>query len=567
MKNAAEHNVVESNIANILVVDDLDANLFAMQRMIEPLGVTITSASSAAEGLRVLLNQHIDVLVLDYSMPGINGLEMAKLVNKQFREPPPILFVTAHGQNVPGLEAACYELGAMDFIEKPVREEVLLSKLKVLITLTQQRETMRTLAKIDPVTKIKNRLAFQDALKQNLSLAVRQERMMAVIALDLDDFKGVNDHYGHAAGDALLRGFAERLCLAVRDSDTVARVGGDEFVIMLTNINSSDDVALVANKVLRACEQAVKYEGLAIPIKTSIGCAMYPHHGDSGAKLMKAADVALYQAKLGGKGRFVILQEGHSKISSTTDMQDLMALYYQPLFAPGSKQPVGVEVLSRIDESEKFGGTENIIRHMRQIGNGSIFESTLQNMIRDDFDTLNPPSLDSQFYLFLNESLPELKSQSYVEHLVALQRDLAKQHICLVLDLTDWKNLAKPESILKSLQPLRRQGVKLCLQGVGELDIPVGLISTLSIDFVKISIPIVASITKSDQSKGTVKAIAVLAKSLDFATIALGVETAEQYQELKLLACDYFQGSYWSLPITLNDLQRRWLDQSRIDLN
>ncbi len=552
---------------HILVVDDLEANLFSMQRMLLPLGARVSTASSAAEGLRLLLHEKIDVLILDYSMPGINGLEMAKLVNQQFVEPPPILFVTAHGHNVPGLETSCYELGAMDFIEKPVREEVLLAKLKVLITLTEQREEMRRLASIDPVTQIKNRLAFQESMKQNISLAQRQERFMAVLALDLDDFKQVNDTFGHAAGDELLQGFAKRIVLSVREADVVARIGGDEFCVLLTHLNETKDVEAVCNKILKACKAPVNYQDQQLEIKTSIGAAIYPYHGDSEERLMKAADVALYQAKSSGKGKMVVLQGGFGQLRDDSDMQQLMQVAYQPIFTSAGRQPMGSEILAKIANADQYGGTEAVIRHFRQLGHGELFENTLQNKLTEDFSRLSVSSKDGAFYLFLNEMMADMTDAEYVVQLCNLQNELQRHNVQLVLDLPDWGRFGTRESVLTACRRLSDGGVKLCLQNVGDQVIPNNLLAVLPIDFIKLSMSLVGSVTDEDYARKTIVSAIEIAKSVGCQPIALGVENAEQYQALKQLGCTYFQGSYWAMPVSLEDLKQRWLGENLVNID
>ncbi|MDX1452196.1 MAG: diguanylate cyclase [Oleiphilaceae bacterium] len=556
-----------SSQVHILVVDDLEANLFSMQRMLMPLNARVSTASSAAEGLRLLLHEKVDVIVLDYSMPGINGLEMAKLVNQQFIEPPPILFVTAHGHNVPGLENSCYELGAMDFIEKPVREEALLAKLKVLITLTEQKEEMRRLASIDPVTQIKNRLAFQEAMRQNVSLAKRQERMMAILALDVDDFKSVNDTYGHAAGDELLQGFAQRIAMSVREADVAARIGGDEFAILLTNLKEQSDVDTVCNKILKACKVPVQYGEHSIEIKTSIGAALFPFHGDDEEGLMKAADVALYQAKASGKGKTVVLQGGFGALNGDEDMKQLMQIAYQPMFASAGRTPVGSEILAKIANSEQYGGTEAVIRHFRQLGHGDMFEHTLQQQVAEDFAQLSVSAKDGAFYLFLNELMADLSDSAHLTSLCQLQQNLSAHNVQLVLDLPDWDRYGYRDGILAACKRLHENGVKLCLQDIGEQVIPNNLMAVLPVDFIKLSLNLVHAVVEDEYAKKTVISAIEIAKSVGCQPIALGVETASQYALLKQLGCSYFQGSYWAMPISLADLKQRWLSDNIVQFD
>jgi diguanylate cyclase len=523
----------------ILIVDDLDANLFALRQMLLPLGVNIKTALSAEEGLKYLLNNKVDILLLDYSMPMMSGVEMAEHVNEHFNDPPPILFVTAHGHNVPGLESICYESGAIDFIEKPVKEHVLLSKLKILLKLIEQKAELERLARVDNLTGLKNRRAFYEALDQTLSASQRNGNTFAVLAIDLDEFKPVNDSYGHDAGDQLLKVFSDRLKQSVRISDTAARLGGDEFSVILSNVDSKEEAAVVANKIKQTCAREFTYQGQTIPVKLSIGIAFFPLHGDTTTDLMKAADMALYQAKGDGKGKVHVLRT--DEFDSTEQLDDKMTLQYQPV-VNSNNQVMGGEVLTKLNNSSNKQGVSRAIEQFRKNGFSKLFEQALCNKITHEVTEFFHTSGKQKLLMFVNQNINELLNHEQIENLLKLYVELKEHNIELVIDLIGWESANERSHIMLPLKHLAATGISLCIQDVGETIIPCALVEEVDITYLKYSRNLMKRLVNERHAKSMVKAIATLAESYNCTPIAVGVETKEQLEILESLGCSLFQG-------------------------
>ena len=297
--------------AKILIVDDRKVNVLLLERMLTGAGyVSVTSTTDPGEVCRFHREHHYDLILLDLVMPRLDGFEvMAGLKEIEADGYLPVLAVTAN----PAHKLRALDCGAKDFISKPFDlTEVLMrvrNMLEVRLVYEATRnhgKTLESLALQDPLTGLVNRRLLAERVSTALVHARRSSSPMAVIYLDLDGFKEVNNTLGHSAGDALLKLVAGRLVATVREEDTVARFGGDEFVIVLPHPSSTAGAAKVASKLIEAVSQPYRIEGHTVSITTSAGIGIYPLHGEDADTLMKSADVALYEAKRAGKNSYCV---------------------------------------------------------------------------------------------------------------------------------------------------------------------------------------------------------------------------------------------------------------------
>lgn len=309
--------------AKILIVDDRKVNILLLERMLIGAGyVAVTSTTNPDEVCRLHHENRYDLILLDLVMPDLDGFQVMEGLKKLEADGYlPVLAVTANSAH----KLRALESGAKDFISKPFDlTEVLMrvhNMLEVRLVYEASRshgKTLESLALTDPLTGLVNRRLLGERIAMALAHARRNASTIAVIYLDLDGFKEINNTLGHSAGDALLQQVAGRLVAAVREADTVARLGGDEFVIVLSHPSGPDGAAKVASKVIEALSQPYCVEGQTVSITTSAGIGIAPVHGEDADTLMKSADVALYEAKRGGKngyrvsGRVHILEgDGH----------------------------------------------------------------------------------------------------------------------------------------------------------------------------------------------------------------------------------------------------------------
>jgi len=295
--------------AKILVVDDLEANVVLLERLLLDAGYTSVSSTQNPHEVCELQRRHrYSLILLDLQMPGMDGFQVLEALKEVEDDYVPVLVITA----LPMHKLRALQDGAKDFISKPFDVPEMLIRVHNLLEVRLLHEAARdhgkaqeSLALTDPLTGLPNRRLLVDRVSMSLVRARRDQSAMAVLYLDLDGFKEINDRLGHGAGDALLKMVAGRLSAAVREEDTVARLGGDEFVIVL-HLSGDADAGPVASKIIKAVSQPYDIEGQAVGITISAGVALYPVHGEDAETLMKSADLALYEAKRSGKNVYRI---------------------------------------------------------------------------------------------------------------------------------------------------------------------------------------------------------------------------------------------------------------------
>jgi len=295
--------------AKILIVDDQETNVQLLEQMLGEAGyLNITSTMDPHKVCTLHRDNRYDLILLDLQMPGMDGFQvMEGLKEIEADGYLPVLVMTAQ----PGHRLHALDAGAKDFISKPF--ELMEAKarihnmLEVRLLYKQLEEYSRALESLamhDALTGLPNRRLLMDRLSSSIAHARRNKSTMAVMYLDLDGFKEINDTLGHDAGDLLLKMVADRLTAAVRQEDTVARMGGDEFVIGLWELNHAEGVAKLVTKVIQAVSQPYRIQDREVHVTASVGVGIYPLHGDAVETLMKSADLALFEAKRTGKNNY-----------------------------------------------------------------------------------------------------------------------------------------------------------------------------------------------------------------------------------------------------------------------
>lgn len=325
-------------IPKILVVDDTRANLVAMRRLLADCGAELIEATSGNEALSLCLDQQFALILLDVNMPDMDGFEVAGLLGdaEQLRDTPVIFVTAAYADDLNRLKG--YRSGAVDYIAKPINDVILQSKVRVFLELHAARmqlqhtleelssrndqlhkeiaerqrveATVRYQATHDMLTGLPNRILFHDRLREAMQHNNHPEQSFALVLVDIDGFKAVNDTYGHPAGDALLQAISKRLNQHVRANDTVARLGGDEFALIFDDVS---DTAPLLQRCQNLCDmlaQPYPLQGtrseITANVSASIGVAVWHEGMDSDELLIQAADRALYQAKDNGKNGCVL---------------------------------------------------------------------------------------------------------------------------------------------------------------------------------------------------------------------------------------------------------------------
>lgn len=297
--------------ARILIVDDQEANVRLLEQMLRGAGyVSVTSTMDPCEVCELHRKNRYDLILLDLQMPGMDGFQvMEGLKEIETGGYLPVLVITAQ----PDHKLRALKTGAKDFVSKPFELAEVLARAHNMLEVRLLHEETRNYGKMleslalnDPLTGLANRRLLADRMSMALVHARRNKSAMAVVYVDLDGFKHINDTLGHGAGDVLLKMVAERLVATVREEDTVARLGGDEFAIVLWHVSGAEDTAAVALKVIEAVAHPYVLEGHPAGITASAGVSIYPAHGENADTLMKSADLALYEAKHAGKNAYRI---------------------------------------------------------------------------------------------------------------------------------------------------------------------------------------------------------------------------------------------------------------------
>ncbi len=329
-----------SSKAKVLIVDDNQANLQLLKRILSKIDVDVLEASSGAEALEIANACEIALFLLDVQMPHLNGYGLANQLHATpcYQESP-IIFLTAAFHDDQHRMSA-YDSGAIDYMEKPINNKILLSKVKVLVSLWSKNQELKSLmdqlsiqnmalqtemaergkleeklkhmAMYDDLTNLPNRALLKKELAKILSYSERHQRKMAVMFLDLDGFKQINDNYGHESGDLVLIELAYRMEDTVRSSDVIARFGGDEFVVILPNYQGTDELIQIAERLLDSVSRPLHTVFIEQSLSTSIGIALFPEQAVSGKELISKADQAMYVSK----------ELGKNKISFFSKMED-----------------------------------------------------------------------------------------------------------------------------------------------------------------------------------------------------------------------------------------------------
>ncbi len=262
------------------------------------LGSWSTGRAISRSGLARLRGGGFDVCLLEPALPDGDGLEIVRAAPGRGCGAP--IIVLAEGGSLE-LDLQAMALGVADFLDKPGLDAILLERaMRYALARQRRAEQLSRQAQHDELTGLANRSLFQDRLERALAWARRHERLLAVMVLDLNGFKAVNDRLGHAAGDRLLAIMGRRLSDRLRETDTVARLGGDEFAILIENLAKPEHAALVARKLLEAVAPPVAVDGETVGVTASLGVALYPRDGEDGATLAREADRAMYRAKAEG---------------------------------------------------------------------------------------------------------------------------------------------------------------------------------------------------------------------------------------------------------------------------
>jgi diguanylate cyclase (GGDEF)-like protein/PAS domain S-box-containing protein len=438
----------------------------------------------------------------------------------------------------------------------------------------QARDQLNHLAYHDALTDLPNQALFKDRLKQAIALSHRSNQMQAVMLLNLDRFKTVNDSLGYIAGDRLLQAVAQRLTSCLRDCDTVARFGSDEFAILLTQIPRAQDAANTAHAISQALNQPFIFEDQEIFVSNSIGISLYPHDGRDTATLLKSAGAALDRAKEQGGNNYQFYTAGgttralrqlvlESNLRPGLERNEFF-VQYQPQVSIDDFHLVGMEALVRwqhpglgLLHPKEFIQLAEESGLIIPLGDWVFRNACCQNKVWQEAGL-------APMRLAVNFSARQFQQPTFISTVEATLKETNLDPNWLELEITESSIMKDPDQAIEKLLELKMMGIKVAIDDFGTGYSSLNYLKRFPIDTLKIDRAFVSDLCKDPHDTAIVRAIITLGHALDLTVIAEGVETRDQLESLMELECDVVQGFLFSKALSHEDFEELLVEQRQV---
>jgi len=589
----------------ILIVDDISDNRTILTRRFQRRGFDVVEADNGLTAIELIDQTPFDVVLLDVMMPGIDGIETLKRVRGQRSASAlPVIMVTAKSESANIVDAL--ELGANDYVTKPVDFAVALARVNTQISRKRAEQQVarvngelrkanedlehrveeRTrrlidanqrlkveiadreesqarsqyLAYHDSLTGLGNRLLFKEQLEEALKDVSVTPHPLAVLFLDLDGFKAVNDTLGHSVGDLLLKSVAAKLRDILPRTDRIARLGGDEFAILQMSAAQPASSIALAEKIIEIIGEPCSVDGHDVTVGASVGVAV-AHPGDMNTEnFLKSADLAMYSAKSEGRGTYRMFDPEMDAVVQTRrllerDMrtalaQDRFRLYYQPLVNLQTKKVTAFEALMRWEHPERgavppseFIPVAEEMGLIVQLGEWALRQACAEAVEWPD-----------SIGISVNLSPLQFSKGNLVSTVLSALASSGLPASRLELEITESVLLEKSERNIAVLNQLRDLGVRISMDDFGTGYSSIGYLRSFQFDKIKIDQSFVRDLLVDEGSLAIVRAIAGLGVSFGMTTTAEGVETEEQMRCLNLEGCIEVQGYFYSKPVPAHEI-------------
>lgn len=460
-------------------------------------------------------------------------------------------------------------------IISPIRNEVeeITHYLAVMEDVSQKKsyeEMLKHQATYDSLTNLPNRFYGFNKLEHAISRAHAGARKVAVLFLDLDEFKQINDSLGHAAGDLLLKALSERYLSVIRQTDTIARLGGDEFMMILENLSHDTDAERIAKKCLETCFKPFIIESQELLISSSIGIAIFPDHGKDAKTLMRNADTAMYQSKLRGKNNWTVFLSTMAEVASNrlrikTELHqgilsDELYICYQPIIQLKDNRVIAVEALLRW-RSNTLGDVapDQIIPVAEETGMiiplGYWILEKVCKQVKEWQNTT-----DNDIKVAINISILQLKQKDFIEQVKVILNKIGLSAESLIFEITESAFIDDSKFILSQLNQLNDMNIHCSLDDFGMGYSSLSYIRTYPFKSLKIDRVFMQGINTNSNDLSLVSSIIAMSRNLKLTVIAEGIETKEQLELMRSMKCDLAQGWYFSKALSNDQLLRFLLD-------
>ncbi len=512
--------------------------------------------------------QNPDVILIDHQLKPYTGLEILTGIRKAGIKKPIIMLAEKGDER---MIVEIMKAGADDYINKSnlnaetltqsIIRELEQHKTKTFHAHTRQIE--RHLAYHDYLTNLPNRKLFFDRLHQAISQGYRNELCVAILFVDLDGFKAINDTYGHSRGDFILKRMAERLRDCVRESDTIARFGGDEFVVILNSVAGAGDAARVAEKILPAISAELKLHDQLIKMSASIGISIFPSDGNQIDALLKNADLAMYKAKqYKNNYKFyhsftnekIEAQLNSERILDRAIKQNEFTLFYQPVIDTSSREIKSLEALIRWRHPKAGIVLPGAFLPIAE-SNGLIFrlgEWVIQEVMLQSECWRKD---GHQIKISMNISNRQIQEEDFSSILNRITNEIGANPENIAVEITESCITKYDDKTSINFKKLGDSGFDVSVDNFGTSFPSLSFLNSIPVNSLKIDKSLINTISAKNHSNTFVKAIIDMAHDLRFNVIAKGVETTEQNQALRLLQCDQQQGYLFSPAVSSNEAQ------------
>ena len=578
----------------ILIVDDMPSNLRLLMHMLGEHGYIVHPATNGELALQFVQTTLPDLILLDIFMPGMDGYELCRRLKADERTRDiPVIFVSSAGQELDKLKA--FSSGGVDYVVRPLQVEEVLARIRTHLSLRNLQKKLedlveartaelietnlrlqaenaerkqaefriRYMAHYDALTGLPNRVLLQDRIQKAVDYANRNRKQIAVLFVDLDHFKNINDSLGHMVGDSLLQLVAQRLQQCLRKHDDVGRLGGDEFVLCLPLMHGRDDAALVAQKVLDALHQPFILNTMEMHVGASIGIGLYPDDGANVETLMRAADMAMYYAKETGRSNYKFFTPSLSKsVEQRVDLENRLrqaftrgefALYYQPQVHMETGVICSAEALLRWRQPgcapitcSSFIAIAEETGLILPLGEWVLREACKQLRIWHDAGF---PALR----MAVNLSPRQFSQSNFLSTVEGILGESNVPASALVLEITENLLLQRSEENMMALKHLSDMGIQLSIDDFGTGYSSLAYLQRFPVHSLKMDQTFVRGIGQNPNDMALVTAIIAMAQSLHLNVVAEGVENQNQVNFLVARGCLVAQGFYYSEPVPAED--------------